>query len=75
MRLAELISERRRMWQESNRLQALAHRAGADPRLAEVVARYRTRAEELGREVEKVRAQLRVQEAVVAESRADADGV
>lgn len=75
VRLAELVTERRRLWQESKRLQGLGGRPGADPRLDAVVTRYQAKSEELGREIEAVRAELRTQEAIVAERRADADGV
>ncbi len=74
-RIAELVTERRRLWQESKRLQVIAERTGADPRLDDVAVRYQAKATELGRELEEVRAQLRAQEAVVAEHKADLDGV
>ncbi len=74
-RLAELVIERRRLWQESQRLRGLGERSAADHRLDDVAARYRARVEQLGRELESVRSELRAQEAVVAERKADADGV
>lgn len=74
-RLAELVTEHRRLLQESECLRGLATRSDADPRLGEVAARYRMKVAQLGRELETVRSLLRTQEGVVAERRADADGV
>ncbi len=74
-RLAAQVTERRRLWQESERLQSLAGRSGADPRLRGLVERYQATTEDLGRKIEEVRAQLRTQEAVVAERKADLHGV
>ncbi len=74
-RLAELVTERRRLWQESERLQGLGEQPGADLRLDEVARRYQAKVDRLGLELETVRSQLRAQAAIVAERKADADGV
>lgn len=73
--LSERVTERRRLSQEADRLEGQVVLPGAQPRLGEVARRYRARADELEREIETLRSQLRTQEALVAERRAEADGV
>lgn len=72
--IADLVRARARAQAEARRLADRASLAGADPTLADIVARYRSQAERLDGEIEALRATLREHEADVERLRAEGSG-
>lgn len=73
LRVAELVTERRRATEEILRLEQRAQLPGADPAIGQAADRYRARLQTLEGELADARARLRSQEGAVATLRADRD--
>jgi hypothetical protein len=73
LRVAELVTERRRTTDEILRLEQRAQLPGADPAIGQAADRYRARLQTLEHELTDARARLRAQEGAVATLRAARD--